>query len=470
MLFAQSSPQLIASPPTLALAVTGGSPVPVLTLNISSSDTPITFLVSVSTTSGGDWLYVGPVLGGVTPATLAVSMNPSPIVGPIATSLAPGVYMGTIALTAAGAANSPLKVPVALTVTAPANTPALNVSAPSFVFNMRSGDPPPTVQVLNIMSSGASLIFRVSVNTDSGGNWLFVGPVLGGVTPASLAVGINPSPVVGASSTNLVPGTYAGSIVITADGASNSPVTVKVTLTVRPGVPAINGIVSAGSLLPGAVAPGTFITILGSALGPAAPASLSIAPSGLVSTALAGTRVWFDDVAAPLTYVSSTQVNAVVPYEVTGKSGTRLRVEAQGVMSPGVDVQVTDTMPAIFTMNSSGTGPGAILNQDYSLNSASNPSPRGSLVIIYATGEGQTDPPGVDGLITSGTLRKPELAVFVTIGGQPADVLYAGSAPGLITGVLQVNARVPVVVSGTVPIVLTIGKASSQLGVTIAVQ
>jgi uncharacterized protein (TIGR03437 family) len=139
-------------------------------------------------------------------------------------------------------------------------------------------------------------------------------------------------------------------------------------------------------------------------------------------------------------------------------------------MSPGVDVQVADTMPVIFTMNSSGTGPGAILNQDYSLNSASNPSPRGSVVIIYATGEGQTDPPGVDGLITSGTLRKPELAVFVTIGGQPADVLYAGSAPGLITGVLQVNVRVPVVVSGTVPIVLTIGKASSQLGVTIAVQ
>jgi len=220
------------------------------------------------------------------------------------------------------------------------------------------------------------------------------------------------------------------------------------------------------------VAPGEFITIFGSALGPAAPSTLSISSSGFASTTLADTRVWFDDVAAPLTYVSSTQVNAVVPYEVIGKSSIQLRVESQGATSPGVDLQVADSEPAIFTMNSSGTGPGAILNQDWSLNSASNPARAGSVIAIYATGEGQTDPPGADGMISGGNLRKPVLAVSATIGGQAADVLYAGSAPGLVAGVLQVNVSVPIFISSGsgVPIVLTVGKASSQPGVTLALQ
>jgi uncharacterized protein (TIGR03437 family) len=91
--------------------------------------------------------------------------------------------------------------------------------------------------------------------------------------------------------------------------------------------------------------------------------------------------------------------------------------------------------------------------------------------MIYATGEGQTTPAGVDGAVTGATLQRPVLPVRVTIGGQEAEVLYAGSAPGLVAGVLQVNARVPALARrGSVPVVITVGAAASQGGVTLAVR
>jgi len=97
------------------------------------------------------------------------------------------------------------------------------------------------------------------------------------------------------------------------------------------------------------------------------------------------------------------------------------------------------------------------------VNSTSNPAPRGSIVVVYATGEGQTDPNGVNGFVTDGVLRKTIATRFHDRRRQNADVLYAGSAPGLISGVLQVNLRVPVNVSGSsaVPVVLTVGRQQS---------
>jgi len=97
----------------------------VTTLDITSSGAALTWSAAVSTASGGDWLYVGPMLGGGTPATLAVTLNPSPIVAPMAAYPAPGTYKGAITLTSTGAANSPLTVAVTLTVTggAPTNPP-----------------------------------------------------------------------------------------------------------------------------------------------------------------------------------------------------------------------------------------------------------------------------------------------------------------------------------------------------------
>lgn len=105
-------------------------------------------------------------------------------------------------------------------------------------------------------------------------------------------------------------------------------------------------------------------------------------------------------------------------------------------------------------------------------NSYNAPAPKGSIVSIYATGEGQTLPGGIDGLMLSGTtLPKPVQPVTVTVDGKPAEVLYAGAVPGAVSGLLQVNARVPFeAASGVVTIQIQVGNTASQPGTTIAVK
>jgi uncharacterized protein (TIGR03437 family) len=130
--------------------------------------------------------------------------------------------------------------------------------------------------------------------------------------------------------------------------------------------------------------------------------------------------------------------------------------------------------PGIYTQNAQGSGPGAILNQDYSINLPGRPAPKGSVIAVYMTGEGFISG-AVDGAIATGLLR-PVLEVSATVGGIPAQVVYAGTAPGIVTGAMQVNLKIPSnVASGpSVPIVITLGigssAASTQAGVTVAVQ
>jgi trimeric autotransporter adhesin len=106
------------------------------------------------------------------------------------------------------------------------------------------------------------------------------------------------------------------------------------------------------------------------------------------------------------------------------------------------------------------------------VNSTTAPAAKGSIVSIYATGEGQTNPEGIDGqFATSFTLPKPKLPVTVTIGGRPAEVLYSGAAPGQVAGLMQVNARIPADVDpGEVPVTIQVGSAASQPGITVVVK
>jgi uncharacterized protein (TIGR03437 family) len=90
------------------------------------------------------------------------------------------------------------------------------------------------------------------------------------------------------------------------------------------------------------------------------------------------------------------------------------------------------------------------------------------------TGEGQTTPAGVDGQVASSVFPKPVLPVSVTIGGvslAASDILYFGVAPSFADGVLQINLHIPTsVASGPQPVVVTVGSASSQAGLTVAVR
>jgi uncharacterized protein (TIGR03437 family) len=89
------------------------------------------------------------------------------------------------------------------------------------------------------------------------------------------------------------------------------------------------------------------------------------------------------------------------------------------------------------------SGPAAALNQDGSINSSANPAPAGSIIVLYATGAGVMNPPLQNGTVVADTTPKPVLPVSVLFAGVSAEILYAGPAPGLVAGVLQINARIP---------------------------
>ncbi len=229
------------------------------------------------------------------------------------------------------------------------------------------------------------------------------------------------------------------------------------------------GVMSGGSLTSGPVAPGEIVTLIGAGIGPAVAAQPASSPTSVL---LGGTSVLFDGTPSPLLYAGPNQINAIIPYGVSGQDVTQMLVMSAGQVIAGFPLPVAPSAPAIFTVDASGVGPGAILNQDSTVNSPSNPANRGSAVSLFATGAGQTDPPGVDGQVTGAVLSHPSLPVSVQIGDLNAAVLYAGAAPGLVAGVLQVNCTIPgdVQPGDSIPVTLTVGTATSPAGVTLAIR
>lgn len=207
------------------------------------------------------------------------------------------------------------------------------------------------------------------------------------------------------------------------------------------------------------------VRIKGGCLGPLEPLSGSF-DGGRLPTALAGTRVLVDGVQAPLLSVQSTEILAVMPRNVAGKSRVGLAVENQGVGAT-VNLDAGTAAPGIFV--TSGTQAAAV-NADATLNGPDHPAPAGSVVSVYLTGAGVTDPPLEDGAPPGPVPPRLAQPVAVKVGGLPADVLYAGAAPGL-AGISQVNIRIPAVAaSDATPIEVTVGGNSRNQRVTLAVR
>lgn len=236
--------------------------------------------------------------------------------------------------------------------------------------------------------------------------------------------------------------------------------------------PVVAAVTNAASYDASGVSPGEIAIVWGESLGPATLAGLQVNSNGTLSSSIGGVQVFFNGYAAPMIYALATQLSAVVPYEVAGQTTVDVVVVYQGNASAPFPVAVAAAKTAIFTDDTSGHGQGAILNQDYSPNTAANPAPRGQYVFIYGTGEGVTTPPGVDGRISGTPLPMVSLKCSATIGGQTATVSYCGEAPGATAGLVQVNALVPASVSpgGAVPVTITIGGVASQANVTVAVK
>lgn len=230
----------------------------------------------------------------------------------------------------------------------------------------------------------------------------------------------------------------------------------------------LGAVANGASNLAGAVAPGEVVVLYGSGLGPGTLAQAVAGVGGGIPTSLAGTTVFFGGIAAPLIYTSATQVAAIVPFNIQGSS-VPVTVVYQGQAANTLSVPLAATAPALFTIAGTGTGQAlAIHVTGNSLNGAANPAKAGSYITLYATGAGQTTPPGVDGTPGAVPLPLPVAKVTATIGGKPATVQYAGGAEGIVAGVIQVNVQIPAgLPAGAAAVVLKAGDAASPEGVTV---
>lgn len=337
--------------------------------------------------------------------------------------------------------------------TAPASftgTPSVTVSAISLADGSKIGQA--TVTLVNRVTV---VVEPATVTLTAGRTQQFTATVSG---TANAAVTWTLTPAIGTISANglyTAPASFLNEAAVTVRATSvaetSRSATAVVNLMLPPPLPSpaitLDGITNAASfrsVVPdGGIAPGQLITIFGTNLGPAAPVTLQLDARGFVTTRLGGTRVLFDGTAGPMIVTSAGQVSAVVPYTVEGLASVAVSVEYEGRVSAQLPVPVALAAPAIFTQNASGSGAGAVIRQNGELITPASPAAPGEVLTLFATGEGATTPAGVDGKPAAAPLPLPKLPVKVVVDGVDVEPLYAGGAPGLVAGVLQVNFVMP---------------------------
>ncbi len=228
----------------------------------------------------------------------------------------------------------------------------------------------------------------------------------------------------------------------------------------------IAGIVNAATSQPGGIAPNEFISLIGTGLGPATGVGSAM------TLQLAGTSVSIGGTPAYLTFASNQQINVLVPFGVSRSPSTTIQVRYNGVAGNTVTVPVVESAPGIFTQQ---YGPGQVwmVNQDGTINSSSNPAARNSYVTFWVTGQGAVDMPPPDGTQPTGPpYPTPVLPVSVSLGGvavSTANVVFEGL---VYSGEMQINLLIPTdAPSGNaVPLVVSVGSASSRPDATIAIR
>jgi uncharacterized protein (TIGR03437 family) len=230
---------------------------------------------------------------------------------------------------------------------------------------------------------------------------------------------------------------------------SSSGVSMQIQGSISSSLPS-EAVLNSASLTAGPVTPGEIIT--------------------LFETLPADVALFVNGMPAPVIFSGANQMNAIVPFGLDTSTVASIELRASGQVVAKGDVPTATVSPAIFTQDGSGTGSGAILNEDYSLNSPFNPAAAGSTVMIFGTGFGLVSPAAVDGKAAVGP-ASTVLPVSATIDGTATPVVYAGAAPGLIAGLTQVNVRIPQQArTGAASLYLMIGNTSSQDGVTVFVK
>jgi len=473
-----SDPVILVQPAGFVfVGITGGAAPAGKDLVVSASGgASIQFAAAASTAGGGNWLTVTPASGSVEGGrtTLRVRADSG--------SLARGVYTGTITVTLGTGVRQDLSVVLVLSETGgvapqgvgpPVAQAACTPSRLTLVETMLAGN--------FTLSVSWPVSLRTLVFNDCGQ------PVTDATVIASFNTG--DPPVVLAS---LKDGHYTGNWI---PGKSDrTTVTIRARATgLAEAVTQIDGKVGAGGgTLPQVsrnatlnaasyqkyvpVAPGTLVSVFGANLG-TSTASASTTP---LPTSLADVRAQLGGKDMGLVFANGGQVNAQVPTDLVPGTTASLVVTVRGVAAAPDQITLADAQPGIFSLNSAGTGQGAIQVSNTPIYAApqgsvpgsqARPADRGEYITIYCTGLGATDPPVASGMAApSSPLATVKTAVTVSIGGIQVPAAFAGLSPGFV-GLYQVNIQVPsgVQPGDAVPLVMTQAGVNSNT-VTVAVR
>ncbi len=397
-------------------------------------------------TKGTDWLTANPTTGNVFPGfrtALQAIANP--------TGLAPGTYKGSITINVPTAATKTTTVNVTLTVQPgepevtsvwPASLPA---QSPTSILTVRGA---------RFFPATVARINGVAVTTRVLGDRLLEITV-----PAAMMTDSRVLPIA-VTNPGAGGGTATGGLVVTMAG------------------PIIRGIGNAASQQP-AAAPGSLLVLYGQGLGPDILASFDPWLTRLPME-LSGVTVSFQGEPAPVLYAGKDQICVTIPYGLEPNRPYMIQANVGGLRSNPWPVLITATAPGLFT--TSGTGAGAVaaygfdeVKGEYFLVSDTAPALRGGFVVIYGTGEGRPPfplaPEGLDGLIADRPSPQNSL-VSITMGGAAAEVLYAGTSPGLVVGIMQITVKIPmsVVPGKSVPLGIRIGNLTGPAGPTMNIK
>jgi adhesin/invasin len=340
--------------------------------------------------------------------------------------------------------------------------PSLVITPAALTFNTADNAITPSPQMLQATSSSRNIAYQAAgqMSTPPGGTWLQVTPP-NGQTVGTVTVSANPA--------GLSHGIYSGSVLFTPTDTAVNSVAVPVTLIVgcqQGGCapqPEVIATVNGASFHPGG-SPAAIMTIFGNNLSDAVYAAQSYP----LPTTLGPTSVTANGIAAPLYYVSPTQINFEMPSEVPAggvsvvvNNGAETGMYSLKDSSAHIST-LTGVQPGLFI--TSGNRIDA-LNADLTPHTAATPIPAGGSVILFLTGQGPVTPTVADGAPAPAMpLSIIDAPVQVVIGGQIAQVTYKGLAPGF-AGLAQINAIVP---SGLTPgdqvVFVTINGVPSNAG------
>ncbi|BDC50734.1 hypothetical protein F183_A30500 [Bryobacterales bacterium F-183] len=387
---------------------------------------------SLSGSNGGNWLSAGPSRAE-TPATLNVFANPA--------SMPPGTYNGTVRLIPVAGGDT-----TSINVTFQVLNPRAVITGvfPSWIA---PGAPDTEVEIQGRgFAQGATI--RMTSEDANGAQVL---------TPLRIT---GNSMVFSAAKAFLFRDTSFELRVLNPEAESSNAISLMVGGVSN--IVAPTSIVSAANGIATGIAPGQMLVINGRGLGPGELTKPDLS-SGVVPNRLAGVRVLFNGIAAPLLFVWDRQICVMAPFALAGYPSADIVVESQNNRSQILNTRIVPVQPGILTPDSWVYGYGALWNESGAEITKATPARKGTVVTFFVTGAGLLQAPKQDGWLNAPPYVEPLAGVGVEIDGQPTEVVRVEDAPGQVAGLVQVRARIPATVaSGEVSLAVRVGDVLSS--------